>query len=48
MRSRPTSDQDTVHDLRRTTLEARGITAKAMKTILEDLAAKGEVVIPLG
>lgn len=41
-----TSGAPTVVEVQRK-LEARGITPKAMKTILEDLAAKGEVVIPL-
>ena len=42
-RIRHTSGAPTVADVQRK-LEARGVTPKAMKTILEDL---GEVIIPL-
>ncbi len=41
-----TSGAPTIMDVQRK-LEARGITHKAMKEILQDLATKGEVVIPL-
>jgi hypothetical protein len=37
----------TVADIQRK-LEARGITSKQMKPILEELVIKGEVIIPLG